>query len=1019
MSSNLVIVAIPDENDRVWKISSEKVPHLTLLFLGEVDNVVNLDQIIQFVEHAASTTLRRFYLPVDRRGELGADQADVLFFKKGRYDYKAIREFRSLLLKDSNIKTAYDSATQFEAPETVGAPGQSWIPHLTLGYPATPAKTIDDDQDYRFYDVCFNKIAVWTGDFDGPEFWLKDYEDEFAALDSVPMDVAMSDLHHHGVKGMKWGVRKAPVEGSAFRGSFRNINTFKKQAPGVLSRRSEVRLALFGQFAMFDSQVRAEVKAGDRQIVLSKQDKKWEKGLKDGSAWVAVNNASADHFNKHIDAINNKYPKDRDWSNEDYAHPKSPEFKKYMKDIHALTRDSIEHATNELDLMNPSGTKKVKIESGGLPGDYRLTVEEVKHADESSIRIKVKYQFDNLGRVTGFTYSDEEPESMTQTADLGSEFLEHFGVKGMRWGVRKEDISGGAKSVGRVAKSAGGKIGKAATEVSRALGDVQFESRLEDETKRNVVNMSIDSKARSAFKRTDLPALKERHGDYGKMINRAKKPFSKEAQAYRKDARETYIKRLEEAANSMTNVSGTRQYTIRERGWELPAEGGALPSSKHFWTVTTREVKHADGDFTWDIEVVVDDEGYISDLKPVENSMAQTVDLGTEWLEHYGVKGMRWGVRNAKGGSNTSGVGETKREGIQKFLDPQGHQLSSDVAKLAIGYLVPVAAPFTWPAQIRLLRGAGRGAAAKAADIQDKRFVKKAMSPKNFVKIHNGALDKINRDIGAINKKYPGDLKNNPAQRKKYDNEVLKAMQDGYRQSANSIGNKRMHLDVEFEGDGADFKIHAREGQPTPQPQRVKHADDGIGDEEITVEITGKIKRDGTDHIIGFEFDHLEPESMAQSAELGEAFILEHYGIKGMRWGVRKQQEVTARSLPDTGILRRKTKVRATGGVSHPAHVDAVKAAVQKQKLKKSGTDALSTQELRDLANRLQVENQVAILTSSKGRQFVSREFETTTKGLAREGFKKAPAVGGKVAKSRVGKKIRKGAATAAVTALI
>src|SRR3954469_577886 len=110
MSSNLVIAAIPDENDRVWKVSSEKIPHLTVLFLGETDSVQNLEQIMLFVEHAANTSLKRFYLPVDRRGELGDDKADVLFFKKGRYDYKAIREFRSMLLQDQNIKTAYDSA---------------------------------------------------------------------------------------------------------------------------------------------------------------------------------------------------------------------------------------------------------------------------------------------------------------------------------------------------------------------------------------------------------------------------------------------------------------------------------------------------------------------------------------------------------------------------------------------------------------------------------------------------------------------------------------------------------------------------------------------------------------------------------------------------------------------------------------------------------------------------------------------------------------------------------------------
>ena len=47
--SNLVIVAIPDENDRVWKVSSEQVPHLTLLFLGDTNEVANLDKIMSAV----------------------------------------------------------------------------------------------------------------------------------------------------------------------------------------------------------------------------------------------------------------------------------------------------------------------------------------------------------------------------------------------------------------------------------------------------------------------------------------------------------------------------------------------------------------------------------------------------------------------------------------------------------------------------------------------------------------------------------------------------------------------------------------------------------------------------------------------------------------------------------------------------------------------------------------------------------------------------------------------------------
>jgi 2'-5' RNA ligase len=162
----------PEENDRVWKISSEKVPHLTLLFLGDQANVSNLDKIVQFVEHAATTSLRRFWLPVDRRGELGNDPetgpADVLFFRTRGYDLKAVADFRAQLLQDNNIKSAYDAAPQFEGP---------WVPHLTLGYQGTPAKP--DNSDYPgFYEVSFDRIAVWTGNSEGPEFLLQDRWDD-------------------------------------------------------------------------------------------------------------------------------------------------------------------------------------------------------------------------------------------------------------------------------------------------------------------------------------------------------------------------------------------------------------------------------------------------------------------------------------------------------------------------------------------------------------------------------------------------------------------------------------------------------------------------------------------------------------------------------------------------------------------------------------------------------------------------------------------------------------------------
>jgi len=194
MADNLVIVAIPREDDPIWQISSEKVPHLTILFLGEASSAP-VSEITSFVQHASVLTLSRFGLDVDRRGTLGDDEADVLFFQDN-WELPRLRDFRAQLLKNNSIKKAYDSAPQFGAP-------QDWTPHLTLGYPETPAKPTSE----RIYWVQFDRIAVWTGNYEGPEFILKN---------DYAMEVAMSDtaaagrqfLAHYGVKGMRWGVRK-------------------------------------------------------------------------------------------------------------------------------------------------------------------------------------------------------------------------------------------------------------------------------------------------------------------------------------------------------------------------------------------------------------------------------------------------------------------------------------------------------------------------------------------------------------------------------------------------------------------------------------------------------------------------------------------------------------------------------------------------------------------------------------------------------------------------------------------
>lgn len=198
---NLVVVALPSADDRVWRISSEEIPHMTILFLGEMP-VPNFTDIAKFVEHAANRSLRRFSMEVDRRGTLGDEEADVLFFSKSRWHgYESVADFRAFLLKDSNIQAAYQSVDQF--PE--------WLPHLTLGYPETPAKPEDSDY-FGIHYVNFDRIALWFNDYEGYEYPLKAYEwDLEVAMDSTTergRTAAEEALQHYGVKGMRWGIRR-------------------------------------------------------------------------------------------------------------------------------------------------------------------------------------------------------------------------------------------------------------------------------------------------------------------------------------------------------------------------------------------------------------------------------------------------------------------------------------------------------------------------------------------------------------------------------------------------------------------------------------------------------------------------------------------------------------------------------------------------------------------------------------------------------------------------------------------
>ena len=195
------VVAIPSQDDYVWNLSSEKIPHMTICAFEDPGwSAEQLSHVLDYTEHAASL-LNRFGMSVDHRGELGEKKADVLFFDTS-WKYK-IETFRSNILADPLINAAvHGDDNQFD----------KWVMHLTMGYPESPAKK--DTRDYPGTSwVNFDRIAFWTGEYSGPTFRLGSEDRGIAEVAYMSdHDYAADVLEHYGVKGMKWGVRRKSRE---------------------------------------------------------------------------------------------------------------------------------------------------------------------------------------------------------------------------------------------------------------------------------------------------------------------------------------------------------------------------------------------------------------------------------------------------------------------------------------------------------------------------------------------------------------------------------------------------------------------------------------------------------------------------------------------------------------------------------------------------------------------------------------------------------------------------------------
>lgn len=136
--------------------------------------------------------------------------------------------------------------------------------------------------------------------------------------------------------------------------------------------------------------------------------------------------------------------------------------------------------------------------------------------------------------------------------------------------------------------------------------------------------------------------------------------------------------------------------------------------------------------------------------------------------------------------------------------------------------------------------------------------------------------------------------------------------------------------------------------------------------------------------------------------------ILEHHGVKGQKWGVRRKATVGAQEVV---VSDKRKKIKTSGGAGRPAHADAVVSRAHAQVARKSGLKALSNKDLETYNRRLNLEQNAKRLmyeSSSPPRKFVLSLLRQTGKAQAQD-------VANQVASKQVKKALLKVGAAAAV----
>lgn len=203
-----------------------------------------------------------------------------------------------------------------------------------------------------------------------------------------------------------------------------------------------------------------------------------------------------------------------------------------------------------------------------------------------------------------------------------SEFIEHFGTKGMKWGVRRKATKAWLKEARNPEK--GEEVIDAALKTMKPV-------------MKKIKNDPM-------FKGKDLTLDKRLARDYDAVVSTIFNQHMAQA-----SIKATYNPSLNRAV----------VYTLHR-------------STGMMSTSVVKAVEHAGVNGLPEFKVTFDSKGFVDDITLIESSISQS--NVSDFIEHYGTKGMRWGVRS-KSGSRTKGSSPT----------PKAKDLSDEDLKKAVG----------------------------------------------------------------------------------------------------------------------------------------------------------------------------------------------------------------------------------------------------------------------------------------------------------------------------------------------